>query len=180
MKKFIFYPLLHYWYEKVIFITRRCGNLVMDIERTSYKCASTICLLGNYSVTNLRLQKVLYVAQMFHLGRSGGTPLFVSDFEAWNYGPVEPELYRFVKDFGNQPISASKFQDHVTYSNQDDEFEFLKEIHDILSDKTSAQLVALTHRQNGAWAKNYRRGERGVVISKEDMLSEYKEIYQKK
>jgi uncharacterized phage-associated protein len=43
-------------------------------------------------VNNLKLNKLLYYAQAWHLGRYG-EPLFPERFQAWSTGPVIPALY---------------------------------------------------------------------------------------
>jgi uncharacterized phage-associated protein len=45
------------------------------------------------SMTNLRLNKILYFAQIISL-LENGRPLFLDDFEAWDLGPVIPSVYR--------------------------------------------------------------------------------------
>ena len=55
-------------------------------------------------VSNLKLQKLVYYAQAWHLALHDA-PLFPEDFEAWVHGPVIPELYQKYKPFGWQPIA---------------------------------------------------------------------------
>lgn len=50
-------------------------------------------------LTNLKLQKLLYYAQGWHLGLFG-KPLFPDPIEAWVHGPVVRSVYRRYKDFG--------------------------------------------------------------------------------
>jgi uncharacterized phage-associated protein len=54
-------------------------------------------------ISNLKLQKLVYYAQAWHLGLYG-RPLIEQDFEAWVHGPVIPSLYQKYKSFGWQPI----------------------------------------------------------------------------
>lgn len=56
-------------------------------------------------LTNLKLQKMLYYAQGWHLGLYG-TPLFDDVIEAWIHGPVVPEVYRRFKPSGHKPIDS--------------------------------------------------------------------------
>ena len=42
-------------------------------------------------VSNLKLQKLLYYVQGFHLAVFG-EPLFEEEIEAWMYGPVVPSV----------------------------------------------------------------------------------------
>jgi uncharacterized phage-associated protein len=62
-----------------------------------------ICSMGDWAVSNLQLQKVLYIAQMYYLGLRGERLADVG-FEAWDYGPVAPKIYRQVRMFGSRPI----------------------------------------------------------------------------
>ena len=136
----------------------------------SHSAARFICARGNWSVTNLSLQKILYLAHMVHLGRTGQR-LVNNDFEAWDYGPVEPDLYRAVRMFGSKPI-----QDIFYFSSpiaQGIEEATLVETCDALIPKKPGELVAITHWQNGAWAKNYVAGSRGIVIPDQDIIAEY-------
>lgn len=56
-------------------------------------------------VNNLKLQRLLYYAQAWHLGERG-TPLFDEKFEAWMTGPVIPALYWAYKPHGIRPLPA--------------------------------------------------------------------------
>ena len=58
-------------------------------------------------MTNLRLQKLLYFAQGWHLARFG-RPLFDASIEAWPYGPVVPEVYRAYKEYGREGIASAE------------------------------------------------------------------------
>src|SRR5260370_7382775 len=55
------------------------------------------------SIDPLQMQKLLYLAQGWTLGLTGD-PLFREPIEAWEYGPVVPEIYHSVKMFGASPI----------------------------------------------------------------------------
>ena len=45
------------------------------------------------TISNLKLQKMMYYQQGFHLAYFG-TPLFDEDIVAWQYGPVVPSVYK--------------------------------------------------------------------------------------
>ena len=56
-------------------------------------------------VDHLKLQKLVYYAQGFHLGNER-EPLFNEGLHAWQYGPVCPELwhrYRYRRDYLTPP-----------------------------------------------------------------------------
>ena len=55
------------------------------------------------SVTNLKIQKLLYFAQGYALSKLG-RPLFPDAIEAWEMGPVVPSVYNALKSNGRNPI----------------------------------------------------------------------------
>ena len=54
-------------------------------------------------ISNLKLQKLLYYAQGWHLALYN-RPLFTDPMEAWVHGPVQPDVYKAFKAFGTGPI----------------------------------------------------------------------------
>jgi uncharacterized phage-associated protein len=54
-------------------------------------------------LSNLKLQKMLYYAQGWHLAVKGST-LFPDSIEAWIHGPVVPSVYRAYKSHGFGPL----------------------------------------------------------------------------
>jgi uncharacterized phage-associated protein len=55
-------------------------------------------------ISNLKLQKLLYYAQGWHLAVHK-TPLFGERLEAWVHGPVQPGVYGHYKHFRWNPIT---------------------------------------------------------------------------
>jgi uncharacterized phage-associated protein len=55
-------------------------------------------------ITNLKLQKLLYYVQGWHLAIEGNEA-FPEDFQAWVHGPVVREVYNLFKDYRWNPIS---------------------------------------------------------------------------
>jgi uncharacterized phage-associated protein len=60
----------------------------------------------NRQIDNLKLQKLLYYAQAWHLAIFG-TPILAEQIEAWVHGPVVPEVFRLYRDYQWNPIPAS-------------------------------------------------------------------------
>ena len=57
-------------------------------------------------ITPLKLQKLIYFAHGWHLAIRD-QPLIDELVEAWEYGPVIPNVYHEFKVFGNQPITET-------------------------------------------------------------------------
>lgn len=57
-------------------------------------------------VSNLKLQKLIYYVQGWHIALREGRPAFDDRLEAWTHGPVHPGVYRMFKDFRWSPITV--------------------------------------------------------------------------
>lgn len=66
---------------------------------------SLVDLEAGDSMSNLKLQKLLYYAQGAHLAITA-RPLFADAIVAWEHGPVIPDLYHHFKRYGADPIPS--------------------------------------------------------------------------
>ena len=55
------------------------------------------------TITHLKLQKLCYYAQGFHLALYD-TPFFNEEIQAWDHGPVVVDLYKEFKKYNADPI----------------------------------------------------------------------------
>ena len=134
--------------------------------------AKFICEKGGWQISNLQLQKLLYLSQMIHMGQNDGLRLVEADFQAWDYGPVVRQLYSKVRMFGAGPI-RDVFYSARPFKQDDPRRQTLDQICGQLLSYTPAQLVDMTHWPQGAWAKHYVPGLRGIPIPDEDIRAEY-------
>lgn len=135
------------------------------------EAAKRLARRSGWSLSNLELQKILYLAHMFYLGRTG-EPLVGGSFQAWDYGPVHPTLYHHAKVFGSSPVE-NIFRSVPDLADETPEARILDEAFDELSDNRPGQLVAATHRSGGAWDRNYVPAARHVIIPNDQILEEY-------
>ena len=61
-------------------------------------------LSGNNDLTNLKLQKLLYFAQVEYL-KEHDEKLFNEEIQAWQYGPVVKEVYDWLRGCGSYVIT---------------------------------------------------------------------------
>ncbi len=94
------------------------------------------------NLTNLKLQKLLYYAQAWHLALRNA-PLFDEDFQAWVHGPVLPSQYLRFRSFQWRPIMLEVTRPDVA----SDEAAFLNEIVDVFGSETAVALELMTHRE---------------------------------
>ena len=110
------------------------------------------CIKDGHPISNLQLQKILFYIQKDFLSK--GKIAFADDIEAWQFGPVVPDVYYYFCGFGAMPISI--MQGEYTIEEQDkaivDEIIETKRILD------PWELVAETHKLGGAWDQIYSNG----------------------
>ena len=135
-----------------------------------FSAAKRLGKKSNWSLTNLEMQKMCYLAHMFYLGIHEER-LVDGNFEAWDLGPVHPDLYHLVKGFRSDPIGKKIFQPYPPIPEGHNGIRFLD---DAVTSLPRNKLVAITHWGEGAWFKNYRSGVRGIVIPNDDILAEFR------
>ena len=96
------------------------------------------------SISNLKLQKLLYYAQGFHLAIFD-SPLFDDEITAWQHGPVVRSLYRQYKDYGAGALPIPEDVDFSIYTNEVKEL--LDEISSIFGQFSAWKLSSMTHNE---------------------------------
>ena len=96
------------------------------------------------AITNLKLQKLLYYAQAWHLALYG-TALFNDKIEAWVHGPVVPNVFREYKKYSWNPISVSPT--NVLIHSSDIQFH-LKQVIRVYGKFDATTLERMTHRES--------------------------------
>lgn len=122
---------------------------------------------GGDSMTNMKLQKMLYYEQGYHLA-AFGKPLFKENIESWMYGPVVPEVYEKYKTQGSTPLPLE--EDGIRMDKETEEL-FIQ-VYDTYKDYSAIGLMNLTH-QESPWM-NAIPHNRGTVITQESMEAFFK------
>lgn len=108
-----------------------------------------------YSLTPLKLQKLLYLAQGWSYVWDN-KPAFEGDFQAWQYGPVNERVYLAFKKYGRKEIPQSE---GIKSLCDIDVMDTLNAIWNEYGKRSAYYLVELTHKQT-PWKYAYARGER--------------------
>lgn len=119
------------------------------------------------NITHLKLQKLVYYAQGFHLALYD-EPLFSETIEAWEHGPVVPTLYQALKHYGANPIPATD-ADQVIKPFTDEQFSLLEDVYEVYGQFSAWKLRNLTHEEP-TWADAYPQG----IITNEAMKTYFK------
>ncbi len=136
----------------------------------TFRAAKTIFDLTSGKISNLPLQKLVYLSHMLLLGRHN-RPLASNEFEAWDLGPVEPELYYKLRPYGSSNVEDIFHSTPYTYG--DEEYDQISEVLRDFGDATPGKLVGITHADFGAWAKHYKPNIKGIKIPNIDVRQEY-------
>jgi uncharacterized phage-associated protein len=120
------------------------------------------------TMTNLKMQKLLYYAQGFHLALYD-TPLFSEKIKAWQYGPVVEEIYEEYDEYGQNPIPQPKRVNTSMFNP--DQINFLKEIYEVYGQFSALRLMQMAH-QEPPWTTTVKGG----IISHEKMKRYFKTL----
>ena len=121
-------------------------------------------------MTNMKLQKMLYYQQGFHLAYFG-KPLFKEDIEAWMYGPVVPSMYEKYKEFGRNGIEPDRTMDFAFEERK--EQALFDEVCKVYGAYSAIGLMNMTHEEM-PWKTTPVGEGAGHVISKDKMQSFFK------
>lgn len=143
-----------------------------------FKVAKVFCERREWRATNLEIQKLLYIAQVFSLGLRDKS-LFNNDIEAWKYGPVIPDVYHRFKFCASDPIPPVMFDGLAEHSCSEEDTQFVESIAEATKSLRDWQLVGLTHRNGTAWDKVFHSNGSGAQITKQDMQEEFRNVWKK-
>ena len=122
------------------------------------------------SLTPLKLQKLLYLAQGWSFVWDD-KPLFEEEFEAWQYGPVNTEVYLEFRKYGRSEIP--EYEGNSCLEDSDAK-ETLNAIWRDYSSYSAFELVDLTHSQLPWKNADYFH----QVIHTEDIKAYFQSTYQ--
>lgn len=119
-------------------------------------------------VSNLKLQKLLYYTQGYHMAVHG-KPMFNDKIYAWKHGPVVKTVYNHYSKYANQALPKEKKPSGLSEDNQ----KFLDEIYRTFGRYSAWTLRDKTHNET-PWLKNYKPD----VLDVEIPLSDLKEYFE--
>lgn len=113
------------------------------------------------TLSNLKLQKLLYYMQGFHLAFFD-EPFFNESIEAWTYGPVVPVVFQEFKKYKKDSINPDNYHDDLVLT--DDEQQMFDMVYSEYNRYSAVALMNMTHTE-GPW-KNHGIGD---VITNEEL-----------
>ena len=100
-------------------------------------------------ISNLKLQKLLYYTQAWHLARFEER-LFDNSFQAWVHGPVLPDSYHNYKKFRWKPIDVEVDEGYHNEFLENLDGEQVEIIRDVVNEyfgESAYELELMTHKE---------------------------------
>lgn len=121
------------------------------------------CTIDEHPISNLQLQKILYYIQRELLQR--GMEGFEDEIQAWQFGPVVPEVYRQYCGFGAIPIRV-KYDVEIAP-------DYMRIIDPIIEQKRRLDpwdMVTDTHQRGKAWSLTFQDGLGSYSVIPKDLI----------
>ena len=136
---------------------------------TCLDVANYFLLLKDYNdLTNLKIQKMVYYAYGLNLALHEDR-LFNEKIEAWDYGPVVPELYQAFKKYKDRPVPIPE---NFSLSNVGNKAKLLDDVYMKYGVYSASNLCDLTHIASTPWDIVYHDESTNYLIN-DQLISVY-------
>lgn len=134
------------------------------------------CNNDKFFITNLQLQKILYIVQKYFIANHK-EPILNDNFEAWKFGPVVPAVYYHYSSYGSFEI-----MDDIQDKTNERISKHAEEIDKIIESRRTLkpwELVHEVHIEDGAWERAIKNNnntitskdiEREIIRSQKNIL----------
>lgn len=127
------------------------------------------------TLTPMQLVKLTYIAHGWSLGLRN-RDLFKNRIEAWQYGPVIPDLYHATKAFGRNPIPLDSIGDPNQVGIAPEDKQLLEAVYKKYGHLDGIALSYITHKAGTPWTQVYRPGVMHIEIPDSLIKSHYEEL----
>lgn len=127
--------------------------------------------INRIELTGKRLQKLLYLCQLFWYIDHEESAMITEDFEAWPNGPVIPQIYDYFKIY--QDGDMSPLLDLSNYKLNEEETRIINGVVDNTINISTEAIIDYTHRANGPWAQVYNSNQEEYSIISKDNIKNY-------
>lgn len=147
---------------------RTVANLLISLAKAKGKL-----------LTPLQLMKLVYISHGWTLAILG-RPLVTNTIEAWQYGPVIPDLYQQTKKYGSGSVIEEippPFWAKSETPLDNAEKQIIQQVYDVYGSETGIQLSAMTHKSGTPWDLTWASGrQRNAEISNDLIAEHYRKL----
>lgn len=134
-------------------------------------------------MSHLKLQKLIYLIEGYHLAYFDGANIVKDEFQAWVHGPVSRNLYDELKDksilYGELEFMLDEGEeppiDILKNSLTTEQIDLIDEVLSLYKDESGIALEGITHKQS-PWInarKGYAAGDKCEKIINKNEMKEY-------
>lgn len=158
------------------------------MSHSSVEIANEFLRLAGGKLTQMQVQKLAYIAHGWNLVVNK-EPLISERPEAWQYGPVYPDLYEHTKYFGKDPIGREITPDDGMFarffgSSEKPEPAYKADLtvgeRNVIAavwkrygSLSAARLSELTHQPDTPWYEAYSKSGRGTKLEDVSIKEHY-------
>lgn len=118
-----------------------------------------------------RLQKLLYLCQLFWYIDHDESQMITEDFQAWPNGPVIPQVYDYFSVY--QDGDMCPLRNVSTYILSQEESTLINKVVDSTIDIPTESIIDYTHIQGGPWDLVYKCGQGVYNTIPKDSIKQY-------
>lgn len=128
--------------------------------------------------TPMKVLELAYIAHGWMLALYD-RPLIRDSIQAWEWGPLMPELYDRIRQAGHpRPVDIEAL-DGIVEELDEEEVTLIDEIVEIYGKHTTPHLVKMTHHEGSPWWETYRGGKGEGYEIMDDVIHQYYKELQK-
>ena len=107
---------------------------------------------SNRTITPLQVMKLTYLCHGWMLGLYH-VPLLDEPIEAWRYGPVVPDVYFSLRDYGRRPVTQEIPLSTKEYASEfsPEESHVIEQVSKLYGRFSGVQLLRMTHVSGTPW-----------------------------
>lgn len=124
--------------------------------------------LSGETLTPLQLLKLVYISHGWSFPINNGA-LIQERIEAWQYGPVVPNLYHAIKGFRAEPVRNPIADGDVNLNPAENAL--VEAVYNTYGHYSGGQLSAMTHQPGTPWAIAWERGKNSEITN--EMIAEH-------
>ena len=121
-------------------------------------------------LTGKRVQKIIYLCQLFWFIDHEESSMIPEDFVAWPTGPVIPEIYDYWYIYQDGDMCPCPY---VTYELSKEESDVINAIVDNTIDIPTEAIIDYIHTSLGPWKQIYRENQESYEIISKDRIKQY-------
>ena len=130
-----------------------------------------LSLEAEQPITPMQVQKLAFISQGFMLALHD-RPLIDERFAVWQWGPVNPGLYQYLKQYSEKKPIKQTIPNVKSVDFDDDELNVVKQVWNEYGSLSGFKLSDITHIKGSPWRSVNRSG--AVYIDEDEIKDYYK------